>query len=461
MVWNNAFVCYQQSMFGQVGSVRYGFTGNHIGIASTNQLTLLRVPQSDGCVWNDQSSRTCASIRFRYDDKMVVKTVDQRVVIRSVETNFERQIAGHSRAVKDAMFVTNQTIASASDDTTVRLWDLISQKELAKGSAHTDYVRCLAQNTSEEDGSTFFSGSYDHTAMLWDVRSGMDSASQVFSVGAPVEDLLFIKGPNLLVTSSADVVTFFDLRNPSTPVHTLASHTKAVTCLAYCPQRMTLLTGSLDCRLMFTSLDPRQMLSTVAARKFAHAVTAVDVHPDASEFTVGFANGDVEVFKVEQHKSEDTADEFGVETVAVSKEERAERSFQRYMAAIRTLISNFRYQKALKSALLSNHDDVILSTVEELQRRGCLRTGLANQIDRAVVRLLRFATKMTGIPSHNGLGILLIDLVLEIYGPNISQNPYLHGELLKAHKRVGAILGALDTITASAAVMEVIVGSAQ
>jgi U3 small nucleolar RNA-associated protein 15 len=461
VVWNNAFVCYQQPMFGQVGSIRYGFTGNHIGVASTNQLTLLRVPQSDGCVWNDQSSRACASIRFRHDDKMVVKTVDQRVVVRSVETNFERQVAGHTRAVKDAMFVTNQTLASASDDTTVRVWDLISQKELAKGTAHTDYVRCLAHNTSEQDGSSFFSGSYDHTAMLWDVRTGMESAAQVFSVGAAIEDLLYVKGPNLLVTSSADVVSFFDLRNPSAPVHTLAAHTKAVTCLAYCPQRMTLITGSHDCRLMFTSLDPRQMMMPVAAKKFPHAVTAVDVHPDATEFAVGFANGDLEVLKIEEHKAEDTTDEFGVEAVAVSKEERSERTFQRYMTAIRTLIGNFRYQKALKSALLSNHDDVVLSTVQELQRRGCLRTGLSNQIDRAVVQLLRFASKMTGVPAHNGLGILLIDLILEIYGPKVSQSPYLHAELLKAHRRIGTILGALDTINSSAAVMEVIVSTTQ
>eukprot|EP00164_Ancoracysta_twista_P014666 GFYU01023986.1.p1 GENE.GFYU01023986.1~~GFYU01023986.1.p1 ORF type:complete len:132 (-),score=8.71 GFYU01023986.1:24-419(-) len=131
------------------------------------------------------------------------------------------------------------------------------------------------------------------------------------------------------------------------------------------------------------------------------------------------------------------------------------------MTAIRTLIGNFRYQKAVKSALLSNHDDVVLSTVQELQRRGCLRTGLANQIDRAIVQLLRFASKMTGVPAHNGLGILLIDLILEIYGPKVSQSPYLHAELLKAHRRIATILGALDTINSSAAVMEVIVSTTQ
>ena len=62
-----------------------------------------------------------------------------------------------------------QTLASGSDDHTVRLWDVTSGQCLKILQGHTNGVWSVAFSP---DGQTLASGSDDHTVRLWDVTSG-------------------------------------------------------------------------------------------------------------------------------------------------------------------------------------------------------------------------------------------------------------------------------------------------
>lgn len=57
-------------MFGPVNDIAYNNSGTLVGLVSTNQLTLLHIPQTEGVVVNDQSERKSYSIHFRDDDKL-------------------------------------------------------------------------------------------------------------------------------------------------------------------------------------------------------------------------------------------------------------------------------------------------------------------------------------------------------------------------------------------------------
>lgn len=462
VVWNNTHVCYEHSLFGQVSALHYNNSGSQLGCVSTNHILLLRVPHSDGAVWNEQTNRRSHSIRFRSDDKLTIQAVELRVVIRSPETAFERQVQGHTRDVRDALFLDRQTFASGSDDNTVRLWDMTNQAELSIGRQHTDYVRSLALHSE----GCFYSGSYDHTVMLWDARGGLEAPVATLrpSVEAPVEQILFVPERSWLVSSSADVVTIFDTRS-SNVLARGSLHTKAVTALAYSAQHNALVTGGLDHRVVFSTVEG-ETLTGVASKKLPHPVTALAMHPESSEFAVGMGNGLVQVSRVEpvfqavpkKDDNEEVAIALpGDEVAKLSAAERYEEMLKRKVATIRQLLVVYQYHKALKSALYSKLPDVIISTLEELQRRGALHVALSGHTDRTIVQLLRFVTERMENPQLTNLLVATLDLIFDIYAEVAGTSAFFHHELLLAHRRLGETLRALRSMENTIGLMEMIV----
>ena len=57
-----------------------------------------------------------------------------------------------------------RTLASGSEDETVRLWDVASREQLAVLEGHTDSVETVAWSP---DGRMLASGSWDGTIRLW------------------------------------------------------------------------------------------------------------------------------------------------------------------------------------------------------------------------------------------------------------------------------------------------------
>jgi len=64
-----------------------------------------------------------------------------------------------------------KTLASGSEDETVKLWDLQSAKETATLAGHKSFVWSLA---FAPDGKALVSGSWDGTVRVWDVATGKD-----------------------------------------------------------------------------------------------------------------------------------------------------------------------------------------------------------------------------------------------------------------------------------------------
>jgi WD40 repeat protein len=58
-------------------------------------------------------------------------------------------------------------LASGSQDNTIKLWRVESQKEIATLKGHTSYVYSV---TFSPDGMYLASGSYDKTVKLWSIE---------------------------------------------------------------------------------------------------------------------------------------------------------------------------------------------------------------------------------------------------------------------------------------------------
>jgi small GTP-binding protein len=108
----------------------------------------------------DPSGRTLAS---GSEDKSVkLWEVSNGKLVRSLE--------GHKAGVVTVSFdPSGRTLASGSEDNTVKLWEASSGKLVHTLEGHQDRVRSVSFDPS---GGTLASGSDDHTVKLWDSRSG-------------------------------------------------------------------------------------------------------------------------------------------------------------------------------------------------------------------------------------------------------------------------------------------------
>ena len=102
------------------------------------------------------------------------------------------------------------TLMSASDDCTVRLWDLPSQDSTRTFTGHTDYVRSGAFMPGQPAG-VVVSGSYDQTVRLWDSRASQ-SAVLAFKHAEPVEAVLPMPSGTSVLAATGNKETI-NLRN--------------------------------------------------------------------------------------------------------------------------------------------------------------------------------------------------------------------------------------------------------
>ncbi|MCJ0871086.1 WD40 repeat domain-containing serine/threonine protein kinase [Streptomyces sp. AP-93] len=80
------------------------------------------------------------------------------------------RLGGHTGEVGCLAFAPDgTTLASGSNDGTVRLWDVATGRTITTYRGHTDNVMSLAYSP---DGQTLYSGGFDKTLRRWDLRTG-------------------------------------------------------------------------------------------------------------------------------------------------------------------------------------------------------------------------------------------------------------------------------------------------
>ncbi|MGH3770591.1 MAG: hypothetical protein ACRDRW_04205, partial [Pseudonocardiaceae bacterium] len=147
-----------------------------------------------------------------------------------------------------------RTLATGSDDHTVRLWNMADPAHpTSLGpplSGHTDHVRSVVFSL---DGRTLASGSADRTMRLWNVT---DPAHPT-SLGPPltghtdeVTAVVFSPDGHILASASYDhTVRLWNVTDPAHPTalgQPLTGHTDLVNAVTFSPDGRTLASGSYD-----------------------------------------------------------------------------------------------------------------------------------------------------------------------------------------------------------------------
>ncbi|MBD2340125.1 hypothetical protein H6G64_24465 [Calothrix sp. FACHB-156] len=188
---------------------------------------------------------TVYSVAFSPDGKTIASaSADNTVRLWNASTGKEiTTLNGHSDAVYSVAFSPDsKTIASASKDKTVKLWNAATGKEITTLNGHIDQVWGVAFSP---DGKTIASASKDKTVKLWNAATGKEITT-LNGHSEAVWGLAF--SPNSQTIASASWDKTVKVWNAATgkEITTLNGHSLAVYSVAFSPDGKTIASASRD-----------------------------------------------------------------------------------------------------------------------------------------------------------------------------------------------------------------------
>jgi WD40 repeat protein len=181
----------------------------------------------------------------------------------------------HSGSVSSIVFSPDgKTLASASADKTIKLWDVGSYRLITSLEQHTEWVSSVAFSP---DGKTLASASADKTIKLWDVGSYRLITSLEQHTGG-VSSVAFSPDGKTLASASADkTINLWDVGSYRLII-SLEQHTEEVGSVAFSPDGKTLASASFDNTIKLWDVGSYRLITSLEQHK--EGVTSVAFSPD-------------------------------------------------------------------------------------------------------------------------------------------------------------------------------------
>ncbi|MBF6544416.1 hypothetical protein [Nocardia brasiliensis] len=203
-----------------------------------------------------------------------------------------------------AYFTDRRLIASAGDDTQVRLWQVgDNDQAVALGDGLGGHERAVAAVAFGPDGGLLVSVGYDQTVRLWDVRDpARVRVLGTLDIGTPALSVVFAaQGRAIVVAGENGELSLVDVTDPAAPIlrERQPAHSDAIRNLAADAGGSLLASGGDDGTVRLWDLTDPARLGPLGAPLFSarSAVHALAIGP-GDLLAAGAANGAVRMWSL-------------------------------------------------------------------------------------------------------------------------------------------------------------------
>ncbi|MBN3958325.1 serine/threonine-protein kinase [Nostoc sp. NMS8] len=216
------------------------------------------------------------------------------------ETSFlPKSLKGHSSDVNSVAFSPDgTTLGSASDDKTIKLWNIADGEAIRTLEGHANWIWTIAFSP---DSKTLASGSADKTIKLWNLQTGrLIRTLQGHSDG--VTSVAFSPDGKILASGSASKDMKIKLWNLETGklIRTLEGHTNGISSVVFSPDGKTLASGSWDKTIKLWNLKTGKLIRTLEGN--ADSILSVAFAPDGVTLASGSSDKTIKLWNLKTGK---------------------------------------------------------------------------------------------------------------------------------------------------------------